>query len=81
MYATETQDDDATRLDEQIAQDRSGELRDQLIDELFLAAREIEMTLAGNPGQADAQTLRNLLEGVRLSETVVMDAWHAFHSG
>jgi hypothetical protein len=79
MYATETQDEVAIRLDEQLAQDASGELRDRLMDELFLAAREIEATLASSSGPSDSQTLKDLLEAVRLSEAVVMDAWRAFH--
>ena len=78
MYANEMHDD-TMRLDEQIAQDESGELRDRLIDELYLAVREIEAALAANTGPASPETLRNLLEAVQLSETVVVDAWHAFH--
>jgi LPS O-antigen subunit length determinant protein (WzzB/FepE family) len=81
MYATETQDDADARLDEQIAQDSSGELRDRLIDELYLAARELEEQLVGNPNQADAQTIRDLLEAVRLSEALVAAVWQAFHGG
>jgi len=78
MYPDEMHGD-TMRLDEQIAQDESGGLRDRLIDELYLAGREIEAALAGNAGPASPETLRNLLEAVRLSEAVVMDAWHAFH--
>jgi hypothetical protein len=80
MYATETQDSTTTGLDRLLAEDASGELRDRLIDELYLAAREIEVVLRDLRAPDEAGTLRDLLEAVKLAGTVVEEAWQAFHS-
>jgi hypothetical protein len=78
MYATETQDSEAT-LEQQLAQDTAGELRDRLLDELFLAASDIEEALANGSEIADAPILRELLEATRIAQTTVAEVWRSFH--
>jgi hypothetical protein len=64
-------------LDKQLARDESGVLRDQLLDELALAAEDIEAALRGKLDATTTRMLGNLLRAVRTSEQVVADAWQS----
>jgi len=64
-------------LDKQLARDTSGELRDVLLDELALAAQDIEAALAGKLDATAARVLGNLLRAVRTSERVVTEGWRS----
>jgi hypothetical protein len=67
-------------LNEQLARDSSGKLQEQVLDELAVAAQEIELTLAGNDlPEGDAQVLRDLLDAVRLGESIVTQTWQSVH--
>lgn len=80
MYQTETQENTATALlDDQLRGDESGQARDRLIDELNLAADEIRAALGEQHATAELEILKDLLEAVALSETVVADVWSSFH--
>lgn len=80
MYGPETQQGiGVVALNELLERDDSGELRDRLIDELSVAADEINEILVGDLAQADRQVLKGLLESVRLSESIVTEVWSAFH--
>jgi hypothetical protein len=67
-------------LNDQLAQDTTGKLRDEVLDELAVAAQELEMALEGPVSGADAKVLRDLLEAVRLGEAIVTQAWQSFHT-
>ena len=62
-------------LDKQLARDSSGELRDRMLDELALAAQDIETALGGKLDATAAQVLGNLLRAVKTSERVVIEGW------
>lgn len=64
-------------LDKQLARDSSGELRDQMLDELALAAQDIEAALGGKLDATAAQVLGNLLRAVKTSERVVTEGWRS----
>jgi hypothetical protein len=64
-------------LDKQLARDKSGELRDQMLDELALAAQDIEAALGAKPDDTAARVLGNLLRAVRTSERVVTEGWQS----
>lgn len=64
-------------LDKQLARDASGELRDQMLDELALAAQDVEVALGGKLDATTAQVLGNLLRAVKTSERVVTDGWRS----
>ena len=64
-------------LDKQLARDRSGELRDQMLDELALAAQDIEAALGAKPDATAARVLGSLLQAIRTSERVVTEGWRA----
>ena len=64
-------------LDKQLARDSSGELRDQMLDELALAALDIEAALGGKLDATAAQVLGDLLRAVRTSERVVTEGWRS----
>ena len=66
-------------LNEQLLRDTQGALRDQVLDELALAAQEIELALEAKSNGANAQVLRDLLAAVRLGETVVAETWELAH--
>jgi hypothetical protein len=66
-------------LNEQLLRDTQGALRDQVLDELALAAQEIELALEAKSNGANAQVLRDLLAAVRLGETVVAQTWELAH--
>jgi hypothetical protein len=66
-------------LNEQLVQDPQGKLRDQLLDELAVAAQEIELALEGEPSELDERVLRELLEAVRLGEKIVTETWEFVH--
>lgn len=64
-------------LDKQLARDKSGELREQMLDELALAAQDIEAALGSKPDETAARVLGNLLRAVRTSERVVTEGWQS----
>ncbi len=64
-------------LDKQLARDKSGTLRDELLDEFALAAQEIESALGGKLDATTARVLGNLLRAVRTSERIVTEGWQA----
>jgi hypothetical protein len=64
-------------LERQLARDGSGELRDQMLDELALAAQDIEAALGGKLDATTLQVLGNLLRAVRTSERVVTEGWRS----
>jgi hypothetical protein len=64
-------------LDKQLARDASGELRDQMLDELALAEQDIEAALGGKLDATTAQVLGNLLRAVRTSQCVVTEGWRS----
>jgi hypothetical protein len=64
-------------LDKQLARDGSGKLRDRMLDELALAAQDIEAAQGGSPDAAAARVLDNLLRAVRTSERIVAEGWRA----
>jgi hypothetical protein len=66
-------------LNEQLLHDTSGKFRDQVLDELAVAAEEIQMALQGPLDAGDAKVLYDLLAAVRVSESVVAEAWEAVH--
>jgi hypothetical protein len=61
----------------QLGSDDSGELRDQMIDELQGAAQDIEAALEDAPEPVQAGILRELLEVVRLSEGILQKTWES----
>jgi hypothetical protein len=69
---------DAT-LNAQLERDESGTLRDQLLDELAVAAQDIEAALSDKPSAEQRRVLRNLLRAVRLGESIVVQVWESFH--
>jgi hypothetical protein len=64
-------------LIEQLKRDESGELRDRLVDELHVAAQDIEAALVDEPAAEQAAILRELLEVVRLSGNVLTETWES----
>jgi hypothetical protein len=64
-------------LDKQLARDKSGQQRDQMLDELALAAQDIEAALGTKLDAAAARVLENLLLAVRTSERVVTEGWRS----
>jgi hypothetical protein len=67
-------------LNEQLVRDTQGRLRDEVLDELAVATQEIEVALEGKLSEAHARVLRDLLEAVRLGETIVAQTWESVHS-
>ena len=65
-------------LNEQLARDASGKLRDEVLDELAIAAQDIEAALGSQCPPGDAQVLRDLLGALRTGESVVAQVWHSF---
>jgi hypothetical protein len=66
-------------LNEQLVRDSQGKLRDEVLDELAIAAQEIELALAGKLEEANARLLGELLAAVRLGETIVAQTWKSVH--
>jgi hypothetical protein len=66
-------------LNEQLVRDTQGKLRDEVLDELAIAAQEIELALEGKLGEANARLLGELLAAVRLGETIVAQTWKSVH--
>jgi hypothetical protein len=66
-------------LNEQLARDETGKLRDDVLDELAVAAQDIETALCGKLTPKDAEVLRELLGAIRIGATVVSELWHSFH--
>jgi hypothetical protein len=76
--ATAPRGSEAT-LNEQLARDPAGKLRDEVLDELAVAAQDIEAALEGRPAAAQAEVLSNLLGAIRLGEIIVAQVWDSFH--
>jgi hypothetical protein len=70
---------DDVPLTERLAGDEAGALRDELLDELAVAAVDIETALGRESDAEQAQRLRSLLAAVRLSEGVVAETWRSLH--
>jgi len=68
-------------LNDQLARDASGTLRDEVLDELAIATQDIEAALEGQCAPSDAQVLRDLLGALRVGESVVAQVWNSFHGG
>lgn len=66
-------------LNEQLLRDPQGKLRDQVLDELAVAAQEIELALEGKLSEAHARVLGELLDAVRLGEAIVTQTWEFAH--
>ena len=66
-------------LNQRLASDAAGALRDELLDELAVAAADIETALGRGVDAAQAPVLRDLLQAVRLSEGVVAGVWTSLH--
>ena len=66
-------------LNEQLLRDTQGKLRDQVLDELAVAAQEMELALEGKLSEVNARVLRDLLAAVRLGETIVAQTWELAH--
>lgn len=80
MSTTESQQ--STRpvaLNEQLESDKSGELRDRMVDELQVAAGEIRAALGSEVAEADAAILKGLLDAVTLGEGALVEVWNTFH--
>ena len=68
-------------LMEQLRDDSSGQVRDRWLDELVVAADDIAAALGTHAESSnEAQTLRDLLASVQLSERVLVEVWNALHS-
>jgi hypothetical protein len=78
VSATEPPEEDVP-LNVRLAGDGAGALRDEFLDELAVAAVDIETALGRESDAAQAQMLRNLLQAVRLGEGVVAEAWNSLH--
>ena len=70
---------DQTTLNEQLLHDTSGKLRDEVLDELAVAADEIQTALQDPLSPAHAKVLGDLLAAVHLGESVVAQAWESVH--
>jgi hypothetical protein len=83
MYKRQTQDQaDAAgqaALNERLERDTDGALRDELLDEMRAAGRDIQAALAARPVAAVTEVLQNLLGAVRLGERVLAETWDSFH--
>jgi hypothetical protein len=66
-------------LNEQLLRDSEGKLRDEVLDELALAAQEIELALGNKLNETNVRVLRDLLAAVRLGETIVSETWELAH--
>jgi hypothetical protein len=66
-------------LNEQLRRDSTGKRRDEMLDELAVAAQEIEFALAGGVGEPHAKVLRDLLDAIRLGESIVTQTWEWAH--
>ena len=69
----------AATLNEQLAHDVKGKLRDEVLDELAVAAQDLEVALEGRPSDEDGKVLRDLLDAVRLGELIVTQTWEEIH--
>lgn len=71
--------DDVPPLNQRLAADGAGALRDQLLDELALAGADIETALRSEADATQTQVLRELLQALRLGEGVVAETWESLH--
>lgn len=68
-------------MNEQLARDTTGKVRDEVLDELAVAAETLEEALAGNNlSEAHLPVLRDLLAAIKLSETIVSETWNSVHA-
>ena len=67
-------------LDDQLRRDESGDLRDQLTDELAMAVQDIETALAGELAGSEAEILRDLLQALKISESILLQVWDSMHA-
>lgn len=67
------------QLERQLGRDESGELRDRLFGELHGAALDIEAALARRLEAGQARVLQPLLEAVKLSQDLILEAWSSIH--
>ena len=77
--ASKPHEDEVAPLSQRLATDGAGALRDELLDELALAAADIETALGRESNATQAQTLHDLLQVVRMSEGVVAETWSSLH--
>lgn len=77
--ALKPQEDEIPPLSQRLAADGAGALRDELLDELALAGADIETALGRESNAIQTQTLRDLLEVIRISEGVVAETWSSLH--
>jgi hypothetical protein len=73
------QNSDIGMLNERLAHDESGALRDHLLDELAVAAQDIEAALVDRRNAAHTEVLGNLLKAIRSSERILVQVWDSFH--
>jgi hypothetical protein len=66
-------------LNEQLRCDSTGKRRDEVLDELAVAAQEIEFALAGGVSEPHEKVLRDLLDAIRLGESIVTQTWDWAH--
>lgn len=66
-------------LNEQLLRDTQGTRRDEVLDELAIAAQEIQLALQSRLSEANVRVLRDLLAAVRVGETVVAESWALVH--
>jgi hypothetical protein len=66
-------------LNEQLVRDSTGAKRDEILDELAVAAQEIELALEADMPATQAKVLGDLLAAVRLGETIVSQTWESIH--
>jgi len=68
-------------LNEQLARDTAGSLRDEVLDELAVAVEAIHSALEeGNVTEEQERILVDLLAAIRLGETVVTETWNSVHA-
>jgi len=68
-------------LNEQLARDPAGQLRDEVLDELAVAVEAIHAALEeGHVPQEQERVLVDLLAAIRLGETVVTETWNSVHA-
>jgi hypothetical protein len=78
--ATSASSGSEATLNDQLARDTTGKLRDEVLDELAVAADTLEEALNGNVNGTNARVLRDLLAAIRLGETIVTETWSSVHA-
>jgi hypothetical protein len=67
-------------LNEQLAQDHSGKLLDEVLSELSVAATTIESALRTDSSAMNKRVLGDLLTAIRLGESLVTETWNSIHA-